>query len=72
MSRGPAIHTQANIARALRAADQVGPRKWRVRVGRDEIFIEPVEGPAPINVSELSPPGEERAPNIARGLSLVP
>ena len=44
MPRTPARFTQADIARAIRAADQCGPGK-RVRIERDgTIIIEAAEG----------------------------
>ena len=50
MSRRAAHFTQSDIARILRAAAQVAPGKWRVRVSRaGEILVEPIEGPAPIS-----------------------
>ena len=50
MSQRPATFTQAEIARALRAVEQVAPGRMRVRVSRDgEIIVEPVDTPpAPI------------------------
>jgi hypothetical protein len=42
MSRRAASFTQADIARALRAAEQTTPGKLRLRVAREgEIIIEP-------------------------------
>jgi len=63
MSRRAATFTQADMARALRAAGQVAPGKWRVRVSRDgEMLVEPVEGPATVSAAELSPLSPAGAP----------
>ncbi len=42
MSRRAASFTQADVARALRAAEQVAPGRYRVRLSRQgEIVLEP-------------------------------
>ncbi len=48
MSRRAAQVTQADVARAIRAAEQARPGGWRVRVVGPEIVIEPAETPAPV------------------------
>ena len=68
MSRRAATFTQADVARALRAAEQVAPGRYRVRVTRDgEIFVEPV---SPAELSPLSPgppaPGSVAMPREPR------
>lgn len=43
MSRRAASFTQSDVARIMRAAEQVAPGRWRVRVNRQgEIILEPV------------------------------
>ena len=56
MSRRAATFTQADVARALRAAEQVAPGRWRVRVSREgEILLEPTEIVPPAPAPEPSP-----------------
>ena len=48
MSRRPATFTQADVARALRAAEQVAPGRMTIEIAPDgTIRIRPLEEPAP-------------------------
>ncbi len=71
MSRRAAAFTQADIARALRAVEQVAPGRMRVRVTREgEIVVEPA---ARADFSALSSQGEpDDDGDLARGLEVVP
>lgn len=58
MSRRAAAFTQADAARALRAAEQVAPGRYAVEIGRDgAITIRPAVG-----LSPLSPAAPAAAP----------
>ena len=62
MSRRAATFTQAEVARAMRAAEQIAPGRWRVRVRGGEVIIEPAPPPAPGD----DPPTEgPSAPQVA-------
>ena len=47
MSRRAASFTQADLARAIRAVEQVARGRYRVRATADGVFIEPIELPEP-------------------------
>lgn len=47
MSRRPAIITQADVARAIRAAKQAGAAEVEVRVGKDTRIIVRLESAEP-------------------------
>lgn len=66
MSRRAAAFTQADVARALRAAEQVAPGKLRVRVSREgEIIVEPAETPpSPPTVPDRAPVALLREPRL--------
>lgn len=69
MSRRAAIFSQADAERALRAARNVAPGPWRLRISpQGEIIVEP----APLTVSELPPLStDEDGPEQGRGLPVV-
>ena len=68
MSRRAAAFTQADAARALRAAHQVAPGPWRLRIlPGGEIVVEPAAPAAP----EIAAPAPETEP-LARGLEIAP
>jgi hypothetical protein len=57
MSRRAASFTQADAARLLRAAAQVAPGKWRVRLAGGELVIEAADV-----AQATEPPKEKVAP----------
>ena len=59
MSRRPANFVQADVARALRAAQQAGPG-WRVEIEGGVIRLIQAETPSPS--SAKLPPGKEADP----------
>ena len=59
MTRRAAAVTQADVARAIRAAEQARPGGWRVRVVGPEIVIEPADSREAAK-PELDPPPEWR------------
>jgi len=64
MSRRAATFTQADVARALRAAQQVGP-DWQIVVESGAIRIFRGEtGPALADKMVEEPPQEEEAPEL--------
>lgn len=46
MSRRAATFTQADVSRAIRAAEQAGGRKWAVEIEGGTIRVVPFEGKA--------------------------
>jgi hypothetical protein len=65
MSRRAATFTQADAARALRAARQVAPGPWRLRISPGgEIIVEPA---APVEAPE---PGAGEPEPLACGLGV--
>jgi hypothetical protein len=71
MPRRPANVTKADIARALRAAEQVAPGRHLVEVTADGVIrIVPIDAaarPGAVAVAEVDP-----ADPFARGLGVVP
>jgi hypothetical protein len=63
MTRRPALVTQADVARAGRAAKQLGP-EWRVEI--EGAIIRLVQSPP------LGRPSLEPEPRFARGLANAP
>ena len=62
MSRRAAVFTQADAARALRAAQQVAPGPWRLRIlPGGEIIVEPAAPAAdPVAPPAAAPLAERR------------
>ena len=70
MSRRQASFTQADVARALRAAEQVAPGKMAVEIASGGVIrIVPVEARP---VSPAAPESALLADPFARGLESVP
>lgn len=68
MSRRPATFTQADAERALRAARNVAPGPWRLRISsRGEIIVEP----ATVIEPNLFPVATDPAEPNGRGLPVV-
>jgi hypothetical protein len=68
MTRRPALVTQADVARAARAAKQLGP-EWRVEIegGIIRLIQSPSDRPSPAHDHEC-----EVEPQFARGLAIPP
>jgi hypothetical protein len=68
MTRRPATFVQADIARAARAAKQLGP-EWRVEIegGIIRLIQSPSDRPSPTHEHEC-----DAEPQFARGLGLPP
>lgn len=43
MTRRPATFSQADLARAIRAAEQAAPGRYRVRLSEGDVIVEPVD-----------------------------
>jgi hypothetical protein len=70
MSRRAASFTQADVARALRAAEQVAPGRMTIELGPDGVIrIVPIEASRP--VAPHTGHDEPEDP-FARGLEIVP
>jgi hypothetical protein len=69
MTRRPATHTQADLARAARAAKSLGPG-WCVEVQGEVIRIIHIQAPPP-NMPSV-PDDDDQEPYLARGLDTAP
>jgi hypothetical protein len=66
MSRRPALVTQADVARACRAAKALGPQ-WFIEIEAGTGTIRVMQAP-----SDRPPPAPGQEPHCARGLDTAP